>query len=243
MIYAIGDIHGHLEKLREAHALIEADKAKVGAVDAPIVHVGDLIDRGPNSAGVIDYLMQGTDEGRPWVNLMGNHDRLMFWFLDDHRRADPRLRSDYNWLHERMGGRETLESYGVGWHSDLTALQAEAQRAVPDQHILFLKRLKLTYAVEDVFFTHAGIRPGIPLDQQAEDDLLWIRREFHDDPRDHGALIVHGHTPVDTVEHHGNRLNIDTGAAWGRDLSTVVIDAGEVFLLTNEGREPVVALA
>ncbi len=239
MIYAIGDIHGHLDKLRDTHALIAEDKAKMGAAEAPIVHIGDLIDRGPDSAGVIDYLMRGTHAGQPWINLMGNHDRLMLWYMEDPRRKDPGLRSEYHWLHERIGGLDTLASYGVSLKGRTKAIHQTARNTIPEAHVDFLAKLRLSYQHDGVFFVHAGIRPGVALADQSVDDLLWIRKEFHDDPRDHGALIVHGHTPVSEVSHYGNRVNIDTGAAFGRDLSAVAIEGRDVFLLTREGREPI----
>lgn len=239
MIYAIGDIHGHLSKLIDAHRLIADDKARMGAQDAPIVHVGDLVDRGPDSAGVIDYLMRGTAKGEPWISLLGNHDRLMLWFLEDHTRADPRLRADFNWLHQNMGGRETLRSYGVDTGSDISEMQRSARELIPPDHVTFLRSLKLYFRLNSLYFCHAGIRPGVPLDQQDEDDLVWIRKDFHLDQTDYGALIIHGHTPIDEVTHYGNRVNIDTGAAWGHDLSAVAIDGEDVFLLTENGRVPV----
>jgi serine/threonine protein phosphatase 1 len=236
--YAIGDIHGQLERLAEAHDLIARDRAAVGDKVAEVVHVGDLVDRGPDSRGVIDFLIAGRARGAPWVTLKGNHDRMFEGFLGDPDHYDPGLRAGLHWIDPRLGGDETLRSYGVDGARErmLFDLHDDAVRAVPESHRAFLAALPLMHRAGDVIFVHAGIRPGVPLDAQTEDDLLWIRREFLDDPRDHGALIVHGHTPVDAVTHYGNRLNIDTGAGYGRALSTVVIEDARVSLLTQKGR-------
>jgi serine/threonine protein phosphatase 1 len=240
-IYAIGDIHGQLQKLRAAHELIAADRARVRDPAAQVVHVGDLVDRGPDSRGVIDFLLEGALRGEPWVTLKGNHDRMFEGFLGDPDHYDPGLRAGLHWIEPRLGGDETLRSYGVEGAGErmLFDLHADALRAVPESHRAFLARLPLMHQVADLVFVHAGIRPGVPLGMQSEDDLLWIRREFLDDPRDHGGLIVHGHTPVDAVSHHGNRLNLDTGAGYGRALSAVVIEDGAVWQLTEGGRAPI----
>ena len=101
--------------------------------------------------------------------------------------------------------------------------------------------MPLSFETEDFYFCHAGIRPGIPLDKQAEDDLLWVRKGFHDYEASHPKTVVHGHTPVDEVTHYGNRINIDTGAAWGKELSTICIDGNSVFLLETAGRKPLIS--
>lgn len=239
--YAIGDIHGALDKLQAAHARIAADRAATGDRRAPVVHVGDLVDRGPDSRGVIDFLLAGLAQGAPWVVLKGNHDRMFTGFLDDPDGHDPGLRAGLHWLDPRLGGDATLASYGVRGAGErmLHDLHAEALRAVPAGHMAFLRGLRPHYLRDGVLFVHAGVRPGVPLARQSEDDLLWIRGTFHEDRSDHGALVVHGHTPVDDVTHYGNRLNIDTGAGYGKELSAVVIEEGQVWLLGPAGRQPV----
>ena len=232
--YAIGDIHGQLDLLKAAHDRVETDRAHMGADDAPLVHVGDLVDRGPDSAGVIAFVMARQAEDARIETLTSNHDRLFTWFLEPVPRPDPRLRPGLDYLSPSMGGMETLASYGIG--AEVEDLHAAARAAVPGAHLAFLRARPACYAAGDVFVAHAGIRPGVPLDAQQEDDLVWIREPFLSDGRDHGALIVHGHTPVDTVEHHRNRLNIDTGAAFGGPLSAVAIEGRDVFLLTDAGR-------
>lgn len=238
--YAIGDIHGHLELLRAQHALIAADRAAVGDATAPVVHLGDLVDRGPDSQGVIDYLAQGIAAGAPWQVLKGNHDRMFTRFLEDPLQPEPGLRSDLSWLHPRLGGSATLASYGVRAAADrpLAPVHAEALAAVPAAHRAFLDGRPTWLRHGAALFVHAGLRPGIAIEAQDETDLVWIRAGFLDDPRDHGALVVHGHTAIDRATHYGNRLNLDTGAAYGGPLSSVVIEGRDAWLLTPEGRVP-----
>lgn len=233
-LYAIGDIHGQREALLAAHDRIHAD----GGRDALIVHVGDLIDRGPDSRGVVDYLLRGQHEGRPWIVLRGNHDRFLPAFLDRPEWVDPGLSSRQHWLdHPALGAAETLASYGVDAGGARHRVLAEARRAVPESHRRFLAALPLWYLHPLALAVHAGIRPGIGLLDQFEDDMLWIRREFLDSGLDFGPLVVHGHTALDRPTHYGNRLNIDSGAGYGRPLSAVVIEPGVVHLLGDAGRE------
>lgn len=236
--YAIGDIHGQLEKLQVAHGLIAADMARHGA--APVVHVGDLVDRGPDSRGVIDYLMAGQAEGQSWMVLKGNHDRMFTGFLGAKGYHDPRLIATLSWLHPRLGGGATLASYGVVNAADrpIAPVYAEAVAAVPAAHRDWLDALPVIHRTPGVVFVHAGIRPGVPLDAQIEDDLVWIREPFLSDTTDHGALIVHGHTVVEAPTHYGNRVNIDTGAGYGGPVTAVAIDGRNVFHLTAAGRVP-----
>ncbi|KAJ57396.1 serine/threonine protein phosphatase [Actibacterium mucosum KCTC 23349] len=240
--YAIGDIHGHLDKLVEIHRRIADDRVQTGDHEAPVVHLGDYADRGPDVPGVLDFLGDGLSKGKPWILIRGNHDRMMAAYLRDPSERDP-LRDDLFWLQDTIGGRKTLEGYGVdvALDRDVDAIHADAIAAVSDRHLKLLDGLQNSFAVEGVFFCHAGIRPGVPLDDQSEDDLVWIRHDFLRDTRDHGALIVHGHTPVPQIEHAGNHLNIDTGAAYGGPLTCVVIEDGAVFELTLHGRVPVAA--
>lgn len=238
--YAIGDIHGQLDELERVHDLIAADREACGDASAPVVHIGDLCDRGPDTRGVIDFLIAGRDRGAPWITLKGNHDRLMEWFLEPFPRHDPYLIVGYTWLHERIGGQDSLASYGVTFpeRERVFRVHDEARAAVPQAHLDFLASLPLTYERDQLFFCHAGIRPGVSLSQQTEMDLLWIRDEFHESDADHGPLIVHGHTPVKDATHYGNRINLDSGAGYGRPISAVVIEGREAWLLTERGRRP-----
>lgn len=239
-VYAIGDVHGYLDKLILVHRRIARDlAANPPDGDHVILHIGDYTDRGPDSRGVIQFLVDGAARGAPWINLYGNHDRMFLKYLIEDGAQDPRLRAQFYWLHPRLGGRETLLSYGIDVPADVTReggqdCLADSIAAVPPAHIAFLEGLRTHWHWGDWFFAHAGIRPGVPLDQQIEDDLIWIRGEFHASDDDHGCTIVHGHTPVDLVEDHGNRIAIDTGAAYGGSLSCIVIEGPRVRILDGE---------
>jgi serine/threonine protein phosphatase 1 len=237
--YAIGDIHGHLDLLHHAHHLIAVDQQRHGK--GPVVHIGDLVDRGPDSRGVIEYLRLGVQAGHGWVVLKGNHDRMFLLFLQDMLAQDPGLRSDLSWLHYKLGGGTTLASYGVPNAADrpLAPVHAEAVAAVPAEHRVFLASCPSSFQHGQAIFVHAGIKPGVALADQVEDDLVWIRKPFLEYTGDHGALVVHGHTAIDRATHYGNRLNIDSSAAYGGPLSAVVIEGRTAFLLTDHGRVPV----
>lgn len=256
-LYAVGDLHGNLPEFQRAVALIEAD----GGPGAEVVWLGDYADRGPETRGVIDGLIAGQAAGRRWHCLLGNHDRLFLRFLSLGTLHDaPMLRPGASWFHPGLGGLATLASYGIvprrpvrlqldakGFQQmeafetregplSLPQLAAWAAEVVPAEHRLFLERLKLSHETDRLFFAHAGVRPGVPLSAQVEDDLVWIRAPFLDDMSDHGKLVVHGHTPVDVPEHRGNRVALDTGAGYGHPVSVGVFDQDGVFVLTEAGR-------
>ncbi|MCQ0971080.1 metallophosphoesterase [Paracoccus sp. TK19116] len=237
--YAIGDIHGEIDALHAAHRRVEAD----GGPDARIVHLGDLVDRGPDPRAVIEHLVAGRAAGRPWTVLLGNHDRQFSTFLEDPDWIDPGLSEPRHWTeHPGLGAAATLRSYGLDPRQPRAALHRAALAAVPPSHRLFLAGLPRWILTPQALFVHAGVRPGVDLQAQAEDDLLWIRRPFLDSRVDHGVLVVHGHTPVEAVEHHGNRLAVDTGAVFGGDLSVVALESdGCVAVLTEAGRVPLSA--
>ena len=234
-LYVIGDVHGHLDQLKAAHDRIFRD----GGRDAVIAHVGDLIDRGPDSRGVVEYLMTGQAQGRPWTVTRGNHDRFLPQYLLQPDWVDPSLSSREHWtLHSGLGAPETLRSYGVDTALPPERMLAEAKRAVPAAHVTYLASLPLYFLHPLALVVHAGIRPGVDLQDQVEEDLVWIRQDFLNSPVDHGTLVVHGHTAIRTATHYGNRLNVDGGAAYGRPLCAVVIEDGAVHLLTDGGRVP-----
>ncbi|MBR3372357.1 MAG: serine/threonine protein phosphatase [Rhodobacteraceae bacterium] len=238
--YAIGDIHGQVTLLQQAHALIDRDRKACRDMDAPVIHLGDLVDRGPDSAGVIRLLREGVDGGAPWVVLKGNHDRLFTRFLTDAGWRDPNIRDGLTYLHPLIGGAETLMSYGLyrptSFH--IKTVRANALAQVPPEDIAFLESCPLMYRQGDTLFVHAGIRPGVPLPQQAEQDLLWIRDPFLMDTRDHGPLIVHGHTAIPQPMHYRNRVNLDSRAGYGGPLTVAVFEGRQVFILTASGRVP-----
>lgn len=235
-LYVIGDIHGEIAMLDSALERVEAD----GGADAPLISLGDLVDRGPDSRAVIDRLMQGRAAGRDWTVLKGNHDRMFHRFLEDGRITDPRILSGVDWLNPRLGGLATLASYGVDADPRRSPadLVQEARAAVPAAHLAFLQGLRLCAQQDGMFFAHAGIAPGVPLDQQTEDDLLWIRDPFLTCTDPHPMLIVHGHTALEAPAHYGNRINLDSGAGYGRPLTVALFDEGRVWTLDARGRQP-----
>ncbi|MFT6658132.1 metallophosphoesterase family protein [Maritalea sp.] len=233
-IYAIGDIHGQFEMLQRALEKIERD----GGPDAKIVFLGDYVDRGPQSQQVIQLLMDGSNAGKNWTCLLGNHDRMFSMFMEDYPRNDSQLLVGYHWLHDRIGGLTTLASYDVDGadRQRIYHLHENARSTVPAEHLQFLKNLVPYHLGEKLLFVHAGIRPGVAIQEQTENDLVWIREEFLDDPRAHPWLVVHGHTNIPVATHYGNRVNLDSGAGYGYPLSTAVFEGQKCWLLTDDGR-------
>ena len=235
-LYAIGDIHGQLGELERVLRLIETD----GGPQARIVFLGDYTDRGPDSRRVIDLLIDGQTSARNWHCIKGNHDRMFSWFMQEYPRHEAHLPVELYWLHSRLGGDTTLASYGVDFteRSRMLDVHERAREAVPPAHLAFLEALPLTFETETLFFAHAGIRPGVALSDQSEHDLLWIRQEFHAADQPHPKLVVHGHTPVEVATHYGNRINLDSGAGYGKPLSVAVFEDNACFTLGSEGRRP-----
>ncbi|MBL8582479.1 MAG: serine/threonine protein phosphatase [Rhizobiaceae bacterium] len=225
-LYAIGDVHGRLDLLEAMHARIAAEIAADRPADWRIIHLGDYIDRGPQSSGVIDRLIHvGRDDPRN-LCLAGNHDVGLLDFLAEPQEAA---------LFVRHGGVETALSYGVGLGTEsvgeLRRAHARLVEAIPAAHLEFLRGL--TYALDfgDFFFCHAGIKPGVPLEQQSPQDLIWIRGEFHNAASLHPKVVVHGHTPVSTAELRPNRVNVDTGAYFSGRLTAFVVEGDEKRLI------------
>lgn len=221
--YAIGDVHGRLDLLDRLHLAIEEDAATAPESRKVLVHLGDYVDRGPDSAGVLDRLLEGALPGFEWIVLKGNHEDLMLRFLDDPG-------SGPLWM--MNGGAETLRSYGFDVDRrdpglDFRDLRDRFAAALPAAHRDFLRSLSLTHREGDYLFVHAGIRPGVPLEQQVEEDLIWIRDEFLHCGQDHGYVVVHGHTPVAAPEVRFNRIGIDTGAVWSGVLTALAMAGGE----------------
>jgi serine/threonine protein phosphatase 1 len=233
-LYAIGDIHGQHDMLLDALTRIEAD----GGAAAPVIFLGDLVDRGPASAAVIETLVSGIEQGRDWTVLMGNHDRLFLDFLESGTITSPLTRPGLDWLDERLGGRVTLASYGIDPDQSAADLHSAAQTAVPETHRRFLAQRPLYHQRGRTLFVHAGIRPGVALEDQIEDDLLWIRAPFLDYQQPFEYLVVHGHTAQDHPRHYGNRINLDSGAGFGRPLTAAALEGPAAFVLTGKGRVP-----
>lgn len=222
-IYAIGDIHGRLDLLTKMYAAIEADRA--GVPDWRIVHLGDYVDRGPQSRQVLDAIIVAARDPRV-ITLAGNHDIAMLDFL-----ATPSAGG----LFARYGGDATARSYGVEIDFDLPRLfeadHAALVEAVPAAHLEFLHNLRLSAEFGDFFFCHAGIQPDVPLDRQDAKDLTWIRDRFLKHEGLHPKVIVHGHTPHEHPELKPNRVNVDTGAYHYGVLTALVIDGAEKRIL------------
>jgi serine/threonine protein phosphatase 1 len=215
----VGDVHGRSDLLQRLLAAIDAD-CKQRPVPRPItVFVGDYIDRGPDSRNVIDLLLR-WQQSHEAIFLRGNHETFLPRFL-----ADPRSLDEWR----QYGGLETLLSYGLkpSINPDLneqTKLASEFTRTLPREHLDFLQTLELTFSCGDFLFVHAGVRPGVPIHEQTEDDLLWIRDDFLNWEQPFQRFVVHGHSPVSEPDLRPNRINIDTGAyATGR-LTCVVIE-------------------
>ncbi len=217
-VYAIGDVHGCDRQLAELHGVIADDLKHRPVRLATLVHIGDYVDRGPDSAAVVRRIMRGSPaKGLAVVNLMGNHERTMLDALGGQRAAAT------DWLYS--GGRPALESWGI----DPESPAASWAEAIPAAEQHFLRKLDLFHEEGDYFFAHAGVRPGVPLMEQAAEDLLRIRHAFLTSEADHGAVVVHGHTPVrHGPEVYANRINIDTGAVFGRELTCLVLEADQL---------------
>ena len=234
-IYTIGDIHGCLDQLLRVQALIDADLAKNPHPNPLVIYLGDYMDRGPENRAVLENLIVAKSANLPARFLFGNHDNYINLFLDNPTSMHGRM---LHWLDPRMGGEKTLESYGVPNAVEQTA---EVSRdlfaaAIPDAHRLFLNKCELSIHIGGYFFAHAGVHPDVALKDQKFDDLIWIREPFLSHDEGFGAIVVHGHTPVKTVENHGNRIAVDTGAVFGRKLSCVILEDDGQWLLEAAGR-------
>lgn len=224
-IYAVGDIHGRLDLLTRLQDAIDADIAAHPAPKAIEVYLGDYVDRGPDSAGVLDNLMarHGT---RPTVCLCGNHEDVMV-------EAGESFETFLRWV--RLGGLATVHNYTglVEGQSEAALWELWRQRMRPD-HVAFLRALPPQFRLGDYVFVHAGVRPGIRIEAQQRSDMLWIRNEFLSSGSDFfGHCVVHGHTPTDEPEVLAHRINIDTGAyATGR-LTCLVLEGIDRFLIST----------
>lgn len=243
-VYAVGDIHGRLDLLVAMEALIEADRREHGRYqDALIVHLGDMVDRGFDSRRVLDHFVAHERDGPPRVLLLGNHD---LWLREFVAADVTDLEQATSWM--RFGGDATLLSYGVKVdprmpeHERLDTARLELRAKFPPAHDSLLADLELAFGFGDYFFCHAGIRPDVPLEQQCEADLLWIREPFLSWTGDCGKIVVHGHTVQETPITRSNRIGIDTGACWTGRLTCLVLQGAERRFVQT-GRELAVAPA
>lgn len=219
-IYAVGDIHGHLGLLEILAEAISDDIRARPAYGITEIYLGDYIDRGPRSRQVLDWLMQAPGHGGERICLRGNHEQRFIDFLDG---------QDVFAGFCTFGGIDTMASYGVRIEPDFSREEVENARqellaAMPEGQPSFLRSLPIVHSQSGHIFVHAGLRPGVPLDRQTARDCLWIRDGFLDSDADFGGLVVHGHTPHETIEVRSNRINIDTGAYWTGTLTCLVID-------------------
>ena len=224
-VYAIGDIHGRLDLFTQMMARIEADDAARGAAQTTVILLGDLVDRGPDSAGVI-AAARAWGQKRTVRYLAGNHEEM---FLGSFEREDT-LR---HFL--RHGGRETLLSYPIDPEdynrATLDELRVMLPHFVPDEDIAFLRGMENSIRIGDYLFVHAGIRPGVPLDEQQTSDLRWIRGEFIEDRSPRDFAVVHGHTITDEPGITPTRIGIDTGAFASGRLTAVGLEGAERWLI------------
>lgn len=228
-VYAVGDIHGHLDLLDNLLQQIRSDIADNPCPAVSIVFLGDLIDRGPASAQVVDRLLHLQDMSARCVFLAGNHEEIFLRVL----AAEPGVA--YDWL--GFGGDNCVESYGLN-PSALSVMDEQAiadllMRTIPARHIDFIKGFADTVRSGDYVFVHAGIRPGIPIDQQSSHDLRWIRNEFLNDGKDHGFMVIHGHTISHGVDERVNRIGIDTGAYQTGALTALALEDDRRWILTT----------
>jgi serine/threonine protein phosphatase 1 len=222
-VYVVGDVHGCSDRLRAMHREIASDLAERPVASVQIVHLGDYVDRGPDSAGVVETLLQpfplgASGPGPLVVNLMGNHEEMMLMALANADTAP-------QWL--ANGGDASLASWGV-------ALRSRARQwaeAVPERHLAFLRGLPLLHGAGGYVFVHAGLRPEVPLARQSRLDMLWIRQPFLSFEGNLPAVVVHGHTPKREPVVRRNRIGIDTGACAGGVLTCLVLEGDTLAFL------------
>lgn len=226
--YAVGDVHGRLDLLERLLTKVEADAARRPARKTVLIFVGDLIDRGSDSRGVVERLRTYRhDRIRPYF-LAGNHEEVLLRLLAGEKGIL------MNWL--QFGGAECLKSYGfdpseLAGRSETNGLQL-IREAIPQSHSIFLEGFADTLAFGDYLFVHAGIRPGVDLSLQSQSDLRWIRSPFLEDETDHGVMVVHGHTISPEVVERPNRIGIDTGA-YRTNILTALAMEGEARWVLN----------
>jgi serine/threonine protein phosphatase 1 len=232
-VYAIGDVHGRIDLLEALLETIRNDNAARADAQVTLITLGDLVDRGPASREVVTRIRGGVEWART-ISIMGNHEAIMMQVLDGKKDS---LQS---WL--RYGGRETLESWDVPAailaDGTLDQILDAARGAVTAEERGWLGRLRSYVRMGNYYFVHAGIRPGVPLEQQDDEDRLWIRDEFLESSKKHGAMIVHGHSINPAVEERPNRIGIDTGAYATGKLTALGIEGRERWLLSTPLSNP-----
>jgi serine/threonine protein phosphatase 1 len=227
-VYAIGDIHGRLDLLNQLLIKIEDDNAARPSANKRLVFLGDLIDRGPDSRGVVERLMALSTEAYS-LFIKGNHEELLLKLC----AGDKRVSAPFH----RVGGRDTLHSYGVPFSEydacEFDDLPVLAARVVPTAHLDFMERFIPYWQSGDYFFVHAGIQPGIPIEDQDPLDMRWIRHQFTGSDVDHGVIVIHGHTVTPEVDLQLNRIGIDTGAYASGKLTAIGLEGNERWFLST----------
>jgi serine/threonine protein phosphatase 1 len=227
-IYAIGDIHGRDDLLNALLTQIEADDLARGAADTQIIFLGDLVDRGPGSAAVVETALALKASGRNVRFLMGNHEEV---FVSACRKSDPKVTRFFL----RIGGEATVLSYPITRAEymtlDMEQLTERLDTLVPREHVEFIESFEDQIIIGDYVFVHAGIRPGVPLNDQKQSDMRWIREEFIDQRGDLEKVVVYGHTIYEEVEERGSRIGIDTGAYESGKLTALALEGGERWFL------------
>lgn len=215
-VVAVGDVHGRLDLVEKLWPQIDAASRLSSARRRMLIFIGNYVDRGAQARELIDRLLKGFT-GFETVFLKGNHDDTLLQFL-----VDPTIGDAWR----TFGGLETLRSYGIEHAAgkNWSQTRSEFAAALPREHLEFFKNLKLHLTVGDYLFVHAGLKPRVPLDEQSQKDLLWIREEFLDSPVNFGRMVVHGHTPADVPQVRPNRIGIDTGAHVTNNLTAVVLE-------------------
>jgi serine/threonine protein phosphatase 1 len=224
-VAVVGDLHGRADLLADLWPKIEEAARRSASRHKTLVFLGDYVDRGSGTRELVDRLLQGFD-GFEAVFLKGNHDETLLRFLSDPSVGD---------VWRNFGGFDTLRSYGVvhAPGQDWAETRKSFALAMPEAHIHFFKNLKLHVTIGDYLFVHAGIKPYVPLEEQTEQDLLWIREEFLDSRANFGRIVVHGHTPVREPVVKHNRIGIDTGAYMSGKLTALLLEGRErTFLAT-----------
>ncbi|HEX7752317.1 MAG TPA: metallophosphoesterase family protein [Novosphingobium sp.] len=236
-VYAVGDVHGRCDLFDALVAAIEADDARRAPAETTIVLLGDLVDRGPDSAGVLEAA-RALQQRRKTRIIAGNHEEMFLKSFDD-------LELFRHFL--RYGGRETVLSYPVDRAAYTAADLAEAQEmmrvVVPEADRRFIEGFEDAVEIGDYLFVHAGIRPGLPLEEQKVQDLRWIREPFLGHAGSHGAVVVHGHTITDAPEMTHNRIGIDTGAYKSGRLTALGLEGGERWFVETTAAHGEVAIA
>ena len=226
--YAIGDIHGRDELLENLLSQIADHAERQTAQGRVIVFLGDYVDRGWQSKEVLERLSSLNLDGFEMVFLKGNHEEALLSFLDDPQFLE-------SW--RQYGGLETLHAYGLkdlNFRADddyLKQVHTSFVESFPQEHRRFLERLPSSHELGGYLFVHAGVRPGVPLDQQEERDLRWIRDEFLESRMNFGKRVVHGHCPEEEPQVRANRIGVDTGAYITGVLTAAVLQGTEVSFL------------